>query len=78
MMGLMILDLDRGEKTSLSPGDKILVPGLFGDYHEMTMGDFNLAKSENGMYALIKYNTESKRFHVAALFDSRRINRLDF
>lgn len=77
-MGLAILDLDGSEKVSLSPGDEILVPGLFGDYYKMTMGDSNIANSEGGMCALIKYNVQSERFHVTALLDSRRINTLDF
>jgi len=74
---MMIKDLNGEPITSLSPGDEILVPGFFGDYFKMTMGDSNIADSEGGMCALIKYDSESKRFHLKALLDSRRINTLD-
>ena len=74
---MIIKNLNRHPITSLTPGDEILVPGLFGDYFKMVMGDSNIANGEGGICALIKYDSESKTFNVTALFDSRRINTLD-
>jgi len=75
---MLIKNLNGELIISLTPGDEILVPGLFGDYFKMIMGDSNIANSEGGMCAVIKYDSDNKVFYTNAIFDSRKINKLNY
>lgn len=74
----MILNLDLKPVTSISIGDTVLCPGLFGDYFKLKMGSESIGESEGGMVVNIKYNNDTKTYIPIAYLDGRKILKCDF